>query len=63
MNIESTTVKDIVDLFIRRNSITNEYSLVTIDHMGDEVILEIGQKEKVAELANSILFYFAENEQ
>lgn len=58
----NNTVKDIVDLFIRRNNITNEYALVTIDHMGHEVIMEIGQKEKVIELANSILFYFAEND-
>jgi hypothetical protein len=56
-------VKEIVDLFIRRDESTSEYALVSIDHDGDELALEIGSKENVIELANSILFYFAENSQ
>lgn len=54
-------VKEVVDLFLRRNQSTGEYALITIDREGDEVILEIGAKENAIELANSILFYFADD--
>lgn len=53
--------KDIVDLFLRRNKSTGEYALVTIDRNSDEVVLEIGAKENAIELANSILFHFADD--
>lgn len=55
-------VKETVDLFLRRNQSTGEYALITIDREGDEVIMGIGQKEKVIDLANSILFHFAESD-
>jgi len=59
----SVLIKEVVDLFIRRDESTSEYALVSIDRDGDELALEIGSKENVIELANSILFYFAENSQ
>lgn len=62
MNKNQATVKEVVDLFIRRDESTSEYALVSIDRDGDEFAFEIGSKENVIELANSILFYFAEND-
>lgn len=63
MNINSNTntIKEVVDLFLRRNQSTGKYALVTIDREGDELVLEIGAKENVIELANSILFHFADD--
>ena len=63
MTNNQPVVKEVVDLFIRRDESTSEYALVSIDRDGDELALEIGPKENVIELANSILFYFAENTQ
>jgi hypothetical protein len=60
MNNNRVITKDIVDLFLRRNQSTGEYALITIDRNNDEVVLEIGPKENAIELANSILFHFAE---
>jgi hypothetical protein len=62
MNSNRVVTKDIVDLFLRRNQSTGEYALITIDRNNDEVVLEIGSKENAIELANSILFYFSEND-